>query len=111
MDMVWKKRRNRRGETFAEVLVAMLVIGLSTCLLAGMVQTALSIDGQMRQADSGPNGFYPALARAEAHTFDPGADTPITVKTTGGPVEVVFSDTYCHVEQSMGKLSVYGKGG
>lgn len=108
--MALKKGRSRRGETFSEVLVAMLIIGMSICLLAGMIQTSMSINGQMRQADTGADGFYPALARAEAHTFGSG-DTPITVTATGGPVEIVFSDTYCHVEQSMGKLSVYGKGG
>ena len=54
--------RARRGETFIEVLVALLIVALSTLLLTAMVGAAGSIDLTARQKDE---KFYEALSKVE----------------------------------------------
>lgn len=56
------KLRSHRGESLAEVLVAMLIIALSVMLLAVMVTTAGSINMQTRLRDE---QFYKELSAAE----------------------------------------------
>lgn len=59
---IQNKLRSRRGESLAEVLVAMLIIALSVLLLAVMVTTAGSINMQTRRRDE---QFYKDLSAAE----------------------------------------------
>lgn len=103
-----KKLQSRRGETLTEVLVAILVTALAICLLAGMVQVSMSMNAQMREADAGENGFFPALSAAETHVFDHTQDDSLTIQTTGGPSAVQFAGVYLHEENG---LVVYGKEG
>ena len=58
------KLRSRSGETLAEVLVALLIIALSSMLLVVMYNTAASIDMRTRQRD---RTFYEELQHAETH--------------------------------------------
>lgn len=70
--MLKRKLRSFRGETLAEVLVAILVCGFSITLLVGMITTSMSINSQAREMD---DSFFKALSRAETYTFaddDPG---------------------------------------
>lgn len=62
MTALQNKLRARRGETLAEVLIALLVLGLSTVMLAGMLNTAgqLSANAQKRDED-----FFQALNAME----------------------------------------------
>lgn len=106
-----RKVKNRRGETLTEVLVALLVVTLSICLLTVMVNTSMSINAQMRQADSGDDGFYPALSDAETHVFDENADESVTVRLTGGPSALTLGDVYAYTAEGLGGLTVYGKEG
>lgn len=106
-----KKLRARRGETLAEVLVAVLVTAASICLLTGMVNASMSINMKLRAVDGGTDGFYPSLSEAETHVFNHSDDDPITVKTTGGPSTIVFGDTYSHTQDGQGAFVVYGKEG
>ena len=62
-----EKLRSRSGETLAEVLIALLIIALSTMLLVVMINTAGSIDIATRGRDK---TFYDALASAETHDGD-----------------------------------------
>ena len=55
--------RAQRGETLAEVLVALLIVALATMLLAAMVMTAGSVNVDTRQKDE---AFYDALGKVEA---------------------------------------------
>lgn len=104
------KLRTRRGETLTEVLVAVLVTAMAICLLAGMVHASMSINMQVRELDTGEDGFYPSLAAAETYTFGT-TDTAIIVKTSGGPSTIIFADTYSHAPSGLGGLVVYGKEG
>lgn len=55
--------RAQRGETLAEVLVALLIIALSSMLLATMVTVSAQINITARQKD---DTFYAALSEVEA---------------------------------------------
>ena len=95
---IHKKLSSRSGETLAEVLIALLIIALSTMLLVVMINTAGSIDIRIRGRDK---TFYEDLTRAETHTSAEGeteetgkviitdadgksTDQEITVKVYGG---------------------------
>ena len=56
-------RRWRSGETLVEVLIALLIVTLSTLLLASMSTVSGSIDLAARQNDE---RFYEALSKVEA---------------------------------------------
>ena len=55
--------RAQKGETLAEVLVALLIVALAALLLASMTATSGTIDIAARQKDT---AFYAALTRVEA---------------------------------------------
>ena len=59
--------RARRGETFIEVLIALLIVVLSTLLLVVMVGASGSIDIAARQQDE---KFYEALSEVESMQAD-----------------------------------------
>ncbi len=106
-----QKLKNRGGETLAEVLVAILVVGASITLLTGMVNASMSINSQVREMDMGDNGFYDTLSAVETHAFTV-ADEAITVRATGGPGgAVTFSDVYAYTPEGKSALTVYGKEG
>lgn len=63
--------RAQRGETLAEVLIALLIVALSALLLASMVAVAAHINTTARQMDS---EFYAALQAVE--TMDAGTKQP-----------------------------------
>ncbi len=107
-----RKPRSRRGETLTEVLVALLVVSLSIVLLTAMVNASMSINAQMRQADSDPDdGFYPALSDAETHAFDHNTDDSVTIRVTGGPSTLTLDQVYSYTADGLGGLVVYGKEG
>ena len=95
MKKIRSKLRARSGESLAEVLVALLIIALSSMLLAAMVQTAGGINISVRERDA---AFYEELSDAEAHTGEtaqgkvkisgqglgPGGSISVTVSTYGG---------------------------
>ena len=75
---IHKKLRARSGETLAEVLVALLIIALSSALLLVMINTAASIDLKTRARDK---TFYEDLTGAETHTGTAGSgEIAITVE-------------------------------
>ena len=61
-NQIFKKLRSHSGETLAEVLVALLIIALSSMLLLVMINTASSMDIATRNRDK---TFYEDLTRAE----------------------------------------------
>ena len=77
-----EKLRSRSGETLAEVLVALLIIALSSMLLVVMYNTAASIDLRTRARDK---VFYADLTRAETR---PGSDAP-DAGATGSTIKIV----------------------
>lgn len=57
-----RKLKSRSGETLAEVLVAILVVAVSTSLFLGMVAVSARINRQAVKADA---RFYRAMSRLE----------------------------------------------
>ena len=57
-----RKLKSRSGETLAEVLVAILVVAVSTSLFLGMVAVSVRINRQAVKADA---RFYRAMSRLE----------------------------------------------
>ena len=76
-----RKLRSRRGETLVEVLVSILVAGLSVLLLAGMISTAARFNGAARRADE---RLYEQLSAAEAQGPDADLGRASVVLTVGG---------------------------
>ena len=68
---IHKKLNSHSGETLAEVLIALLIIALSTMLLVSMISTASSIDIAARNRDK---IFYKDLTHAETHTTEEGTE-------------------------------------
>ena len=56
------KLGSRRGETLAEVLAALLVMGLSVMMMVGMVTAAVKINQDTRKMD---RKFFEAVTGAE----------------------------------------------
>ena len=73
-----KKLRSRRGETLSETLVAVLIVALSTVILATMTAASARLD---RSADQVTAQFYDELTAAEACNDDDGA--PGSVRLSG----------------------------
>ena len=79
---IHRKLRSRSGETLAEVLIALLIISLSSMLLVVMISTAGRIDMATRARDK---MFYEELNLAETHTG--GTETTGTIKISGGSTD------------------------
>lgn len=73
------KLRSRLGETFVEVLVALLIVALATMLLASMVMASGSIDANTREQDE---KFYDAVSALESGVIDTAAGGTVTKNET-----------------------------
>ncbi len=110
MHTLRRKLHNRRGESLAEVLVAMLVIALAVLLLASMVSAAGSIDMETRTQDT---RFYKELSAAEQH--QPFGTVPargyaidIAVKEPGPPDPVTNEVTWDTKKELSANVTLYG---
>lgn len=63
-----KKTASRRGETFIELLVSILIIALSAALLFGMYQASGNINRAAQQMD---DNLYQAVTEAGNQTGEP----------------------------------------
>ena len=76
--------KSRAGESFSEVLVALLIVALASMLLAAMYSASGSVDAKVKQEDS---EFYKEISAVEAAT-DPAkkvaGDNKISIKDSGG---------------------------
>lgn len=87
---IHRKLRERSGETLVEVLIALLIIALSSFLLAVMVSTAGNIDMTTRNRD---REFYEELTHADTRTVEEGGapkdgNVVIAVDGEADPIEV-----------------------
>lgn len=62
MKQYWNKLRTRRGETVAEVLLAVLVAGVAMALVAGAASAAVRLNVTAREVDA---AYYAQLSAAE----------------------------------------------
>ncbi len=91
---------SRAGESFSEVLVAILIVAMAALLLASMVSASGSIDRATREEDE---AFYEAISEVEEGNAAPVPGT-ITVKPDGGSAINIDVDVYKDVD---GMLSAY----
>lgn len=91
-----KKIKNRlcssKGETLAEVLISLLIIGMSTMMLAGMINTAGQLSARTNERDTdflnalndiegkGSEGSWKEETVTITDTERPGSPIPIQVK-------------------------------
>ena len=88
--------RAQRGETLAEVLVALLIVALATLLLAAIVSAASQVNIIAREQD---DAFYTALSDVESMALTPVnvnmgiyPDGPASTPVATYPVEVYTSE-------------------
>lgn len=87
MKNVMKKLHNRKGESLAETLVAVLVIALALTMLAGMITATANM---VNKSKSKMNEYYTENARLEQMTVD----GTLNMKLTGDvSVDVTVSQT------------------
>lgn len=109
--MLKRKLLSRRGETLAELLIAILVCGVSIMMLASMMTTAVKMNRQARAmdvGDDGHGGFYGALSEVETHTLTV-ADDACTVKLAGPGALADFSLSVRQYTNTDANLTVYGE--
>lgn len=79
------KLRSRLGESFVEVLVALLIVALAAMLMASMVAASGSIDANTRELDE---KFYDAVSKLESDGGTSTTGNKVTVDWGGTPVNV-----------------------
>ena len=84
-----RKLRARSGETLTETLCAVLVMSLSSVLLATMISAASHMNASALEKDS---ALYSELTTAEARSAT--KSEPKTVEVTINGTKVTFATTY-----------------
>lgn len=88
MRTLLRKARSRRAETLTETLTALLVVGLASAALAGMVGASARMNAEAMERDE---ALYAAVTRAETGTGD-SAEGRVTV--TVGDKTSAFNVAY-----------------
>ena len=102
-----KKLLSRRGETIAEVLVAILLIMLASAAFAAMVSSASKVNAKAAAQDV---KLYDALSAAEKKTAS--ADATVSSSVTVEPsVGSNFTIGVTYYSDADGTLYAYGIGG
>lgn len=96
--MIWNKLRSRKGETLTETLVALLIVGLSSVVLASMIGAASRMGIQAAERDE---ELREEISAAETRTGS-GQSGDVTVKIDG--TDINFPVSYYGEE---GKLHSY----
>ena len=99
-----RKFRSRRGETLAEVLIALFIIALAALLLATMSTASAGINLTARRKD---DEFYEALSRVEALTDSTKAGGTYTVVITDDADTVVDSTSVEIYRSEDNSLALY----
>lgn len=102
-----KKLRSRRGETLTETLAAILIVALSSAVLAAMIGAASRMSSAVLRQDK---ALYDAVTAAETRPNSARADDPGTVTVTekGSGREIAsFSVTYYSDQDPDGTLYSY----
>ncbi len=75
MRKLMNRLRSRAGESFAEVLVALLIVALAALLLAGMYSASSALDKNAMESDK---KLYEAVTKLET-TTEPGTTGHVTI--------------------------------
>ena len=99
----FRKLRSRKGETLTETLVAVLLVGLASVVLASMISAASRMGAQALERDT---ALYEEITVAEAQSS--GQNGSVTVEIGGSSQN--FNVTYFGEEDQLHSYS-YDKGG
>ena len=99
----FRKLRSRKGETLTETLVAVLLVGLASVVLASMISAASRMGAQALERDT---ALYDEITVAEAQSS--GQNGSVTVEIGGSSQN--FNVTYFGEEDQLHSYS-YDKGG
>ena len=99
----FRKLRSRKGETLTETLVAVLLVGLASVVLASMISAASHMSAQALERDT---ALYDEITVAEAQSS--GQNGSVTVEIGGSSQN--FNVTYFGEEDQLHSYS-YDKGG
>lgn len=89
---LWSKLASRRGETLTETLVGVLIVGLSSAVLACMVAASARMNSAAVAADS---ALYEAVTKAEGGEPAGGGTAEVAVTVTVGGESHTFSSALC----------------
>lgn len=98
---IFNKLRSRKGETLTETLVAVLLVGLASVVLASMISAASHMSAQALERDK---DLYEEITAAEAQSG--GQDGSVIIKIDGSDKN--FTVTYYGGEDQLRSYS-YGK--
>lgn len=95
--VICRKLRSRAGESFTEVLAAVLVASIAVALMAGMITSASTLSRNSAEADA---KLYQGLTKAESGTpatvggvaVEPGSMV-VTVTPASGAAKTVTFDS------------------
>lgn len=102
---ICSKLRSRKGETLTETLVAVLLVGLASVVLASMIGAASRMGTQALERDA---ALYEEIIAAEARTGS-GQDSGVTVKIGG--TNKNFAVTYYGGEGQLHSYAYEKRGG
>lgn len=89
MQLLLSKFKNSRGESLAEVLVAILIIALSSAMFLSMTMASAKINRSVQTSD---DTYYAAMSLLEKHTAGNDSNGTEIVKETGGSkIEIVWN--------------------
>ena len=100
----WNKLRSRKGETLTETLVAVLLVGLASVVLASMISAASHMSAQALERDT---ALYDEITVAEAQSSSQNGSVTVEL---GGSSSQNFNVTYFGEEDQLHSYS-YDKGG
>ncbi len=104
----WNKLTSRRGETLTETLVGVLIVGLSSVVLAGMVAASANMNARAIAADE---ALYAAVTRAESGDPAGSGTAEVEVAVTVDGANCNFSASLCGDENVPLYSYLYEKGG
>lgn len=95
------KIKSKKGETFIELLIAILIVAFGCFLIATMFNTSMNLNITAQNKDK---DFYQAITEMESESQSKDDDYTMLIKDENGKTTEVTVSTY-----GDGKLSAYRK--
>lgn len=99
MNKMIGKLRSTRGETLAEILVSIVILGLSIGLMLTMIMTSTKITQNARKAD---NDLMTELNAAEQQSSSTDI-VDVTIYKDGSPSDSIRVEAYIFKDTTLGK--------
>lgn len=100
---IFKKLISKKGETYVEVLISILILALSALIIATSVTAANSINASARRAD---DNFYNAVSEAESLSGPDPKSGQIEIETSDSKYGSI--DVYIYTDEN-GTFTTYAE--